>query len=138
MVERLRWDIRWERPERGWLLRCSMSCVGGKRSTGWLRRALAADRGLLWWWRAFSEFCSAADKELNHRGHRGTRGKAWSTLCSSVFSVVKGFSYGYQESWRFRLWLNGFRHRTGLCYRWVRCHRTRSRAEVSRQGLCWD
>src|SRR6266446_9156184 len=34
-----------------------MSCGGGRKSTGWPRRALAGDRGLLWWWRAFSRTC---------------------------------------------------------------------------------
>src|SRR6266852_4986774 len=41
-----------------------MSCGGGRRSTGWLRRVLVAVRGLPWWWRAFSSF--------SPRRHRGT------------------------------------------------------------------
>src|ERR1700693_517981 len=31
-----------------------MSCGGGRRSTGWVRRAVGGDRGLRWWWRAFN------------------------------------------------------------------------------------
>src|SRR6202158_3113761 len=68
-----------------------MSCGGERRSTGWQRRASAAGRGLLWWWRAFSEFFSAGGKELNHREHRGTQGKARFPICTSVSPVVKGF-----------------------------------------------
>src|ERR1039458_7834679 len=38
-----------------------MSCGGGRRSTAWRRHASAGDRGLPWWWRAFTE--------LHYGGH---------------------------------------------------------------------
>src|ERR1035437_3458008 len=54
MAERSRWDIRWARLGRASSLRCCMSYGGGRRSTGWRRRASGEDRGLPWWWRAFT------------------------------------------------------------------------------------
>src|ERR1035441_1700645 len=52
-----------------------MSYGDGRRSTGWQRRASAAGRGLLWWWRAFSECFRHGDTEesVNHKGHEGAR-----------------------------------------------------------------
>src|SRR5258708_1186972 len=89
MVERLPWDIRWERPGRASSSRCSMSSGGGRRNMGWLRRASAGDRGLLWWWRAFSEIFRCVEKEVNHRGHRGSQGTTEEGSDSLCFSVVK-------------------------------------------------
>ena len=49
---RLRWDIRWARPARGWWwCPCYTNSAAGRRSTVWRRRASAAGRGLRWWWR---------------------------------------------------------------------------------------
>src|SRR5208282_4363666 len=68
-----------------------MNCGGGRRSTGWPRRASAAGRGSLWWWRAFSRASSPHTKCLTTEVTEEHRGKPGFPLCSSVPPVVKGF-----------------------------------------------